>query len=153
MQAISPFFVRPVRPSLPWCLWMVGFVAACFCGAASGLALCVTVLFADSPNVNWSRVWLSICVRCVHFGLLIGASIWGTHRLAGAWIALALIASVVAMFCWPDGILVTPLELLPLGFFATGSILRIMRERRPNRSSCSMPPVLTPDAAQEPRRP
>jgi|SRR5580698_7753011 hypothetical protein len=135
MAIVSSLLERPARLSLPWGLWVIGFVTACICGAASFLALGVTILFADSPNVDWSLVWFSLLLRCIHFGLLVAASFWSHYRRVGLAIMVALIVSIYAMFRWPDKLLVTPLELLPLAFFVLASLLRIMRARAPNQSS------------------
>jgi hypothetical protein len=135
MTTAASLLERPLRLTLPWGFWVIGFATACICGAASFVALGVTILFADSPNVDWSRVWLSLSLRCLHFGLLVAASLWGHYRRLGPAIILALIVSIYAMFHWPDELLVTPLELLPLAFFVLASLLRIMRAKAPNQSS------------------
>jgi hypothetical protein len=117
------------------------------------LALGVTILFADAPNVDWSRVWFSLSLRCIHFGLLIAASFWGHYRFVGGVFILALIVSIYAMFRWPDELLVTPLELLPLAFFVLASGLRFLNGKAPNQSSDPALSSGTSAAGQTPRLP
>jgi hypothetical protein len=113
----------------------------------------MTMLFADSPNVDWSRVWFSLALRCVHFGLLIAASFWGHYRFVGAAFILALVVSIYEMFRWPDKLLVTPLELLPLAFFIFAWGLRFLREKTPNQSSNPAHSSGSSAARQPPRLP
>jgi hypothetical protein len=153
MLTISSIFARPPRSSLPWGLWMVGFSAACICGVASCLALGVTVLFADSPTVNWPRIWLSLWLRCIHFGLLVGMAFVRRNTYVGAGILFAVIVTILAMFHWPDNLLPTPLELLPLAFIALGTVFHLVRKKNVYQSSDSLSPVLTDVPGRKTRKP
>jgi|ERR1700690_924796 len=152
MVAIGLILARPIRPSLPWALWTVCAVVACICMCASGLALLMCTLFADSPNINWSEIWIALFVRLIHFSALVEITIGRGGSRFKIFALASLVISAGAMIHWSANML-TPLDLLPFALLLLSISLRISREKKPNQSP---EPVLssgTSPAGQEPRHP